>query len=94
MMTEDTTQLKLLTIGDSGKYDNIVNFVILHSLNFVCIVGVGKTWLLLRWAGVTGKLSTYGSSMPTIGIDFKMKTQVVRGKRIKIQVVRIYKSVE
>jgi GTPase SAR1 family protein len=60
------TQLKLLTIGDSG---------------------VGKTWLLLRWAGAAGKLSTYSSSMPTIGIDFKMKTTVVKGKRIKVQVV-------
>jgi hypothetical protein len=60
------TQLKLLTIGDSG---------------------VGKTWLLLRWAGAAGKLSTYSSSMPTIGIDFKMKTTVIKGKRIKVQVV-------
>jgi len=59
------TQLKLLTIGDSG---------------------VGKTWLLLRWAGAAGKLSTYSSSMPTIGIDFKMKTTVIKGKRIKVQV--------
>mmetsp|Transcript_68596 Transcript_68596/g.134770 ORF Transcript_68596/g.134770 Transcript_68596/m.134770 type:complete len:234 (-) Transcript_68596:386-1087(-) len=48
--------------------------------------GVGKTWLLLRWAGVAGKLSTFGSSMPTIGIDFKMKTVVVYGRRIKVQV--------
>eukprot|EP01032_Pedospumella_encystans_P007500 gene7500-8995_t len=64
-MAEETAQLKLLTIGDSG---------------------VGKTWLLLRWAGVTGKLTIYGSSMPTIGIDFKMKTSVINGRRVKIQV--------
>lgn len=49
---------------------------------------MGKTWLLLRWAGVAGKLSTFGSSMPTIGIDFKMKTVVVHGRRMKVQVVR------
>jgi len=48
--------------------------------------GVGKTWLLLRWAGVSGQLSKYSSSMPTIGIDFKMKTVVVNKKRMKIQV--------
>jgi len=35
--------------------------------------GVGKSWLLLRWAGEAGKLSKNSSSMPTIGIDFKMK---------------------
>eukprot|EP00600_Ochromonadales_sp_CCMP1393_P009421 CAMPEP_0174968404 /NCGR_PEP_ID=MMETSP0004_2-20121128/8114_1 /TAXON_ID=420556 /ORGANISM="Ochromonas sp., Strain CCMP1393" /LENGTH=225 /DNA_ID=CAMNT_0016217631 /DNA_START=117 /DNA_END=794 /DNA_ORIENTATION=+ len=64
-MAEDMTQLKLLTIGDSG---------------------VGKTWLLLRWAGAAGKLSSYASSMPTIGIDFKMKTTIVNGRRIKVQV--------
>mmetsp|Transcript_32030 Transcript_32030/g.53525 ORF Transcript_32030/g.53525 Transcript_32030/m.53525 type:complete len:119 (+) Transcript_32030:126-482(+) len=67
-MAEDMTQLKLLTIGDSG---------------------VGKTWLLLRWAGAAGKLSSYASSMPTIGIDFKMKTTIVNGRRIKVQVVGV-----
>lgn len=32
-------------------------------------------------------MSKYSSSMPTIGIDFKMKTVVVNKKRMKIQVV-------
>ena len=36
---------------------------------------------------MTGKLTIYGSSMPTIGIDFKMKTSVINGRRVKIQVV-------
>lgn len=48
--------------------------------------GVGKTWLLLRWSGASGKLSRYSSSMPTIGIDFKMKTVVLNGKRVKVQI--------
>ena len=52
--------------------------------------GVGKTWLLLRWAGFDGQLSKFTSSMPTIGIDFKMKTVMVNKKRVKVQVVSIY----
>lgn len=64
----DISQVKLLTIGDSG---------------------VGKSWLLMRWAGETGKLNKNASSMPTIGIDFKMKTIVINDKRVKVQVVSI-----
>lgn len=48
--------------------------------------GVGKSWLLLRWSGETGKLVKGATSMPTIGIDFKMKTVMIDGKRVKIQV--------
>lgn len=28
--------------------------------------------------------------MPTIGIDFKMKTILINGKRVKVQIVRIF----
>jgi len=48
--------------------------------------GVGKSWLLLRWSGETAKITKHGTSMPTIGIDFKMKSVPVDGKRIKVQV--------
>ena len=93
-------QLKLLTIGDSGKFMNkymLTYFDRLFSItklfskyhrlsSHTMYSGVGKTWLLLRWSGADGKLSKYSSSMPTIGIDFKMKTAVINGKRVKVQV--------
>ena len=91
MSYDDIAQLKLLTLGDSGKLLLFrlisVMFPKLMKENFLHLLGVGKTWLLLRWAGVAGKLSTYGSAMPTIGIDFKMKTSIVKGRRVKVQVV-------
>lgn len=93
MSAEDVAQLKLLTIGDSGMFICITVHTSHQTIyNFYLSPGdvgkgVGKTWLLLRWAGVAGKLSTFSSSMPTIGIDFKMKTTVVHGRRLKVQVV-------
>jgi hypothetical protein len=51
---------------------------------------VGKSWLLLRWAGEGGKLSKNSGSMPTIGIDFKMKTVTINNKRVKVQIVSFY----
>lgn len=51
------------------------------------ISGVGKSWLLLRWAGENGKFSKSAQSMPTIGIDFKMKNVNINGKRVKVQIV-------
>eukprot|EP01036_Dinobryon_divergens_P023919 gene23919-32317_t len=48
--------------------------------------GVGKSWLLLRWAGENGKFSKSAQSMPTIGIDFKMKNVNINGKRVKVQI--------
>eukprot|EP01039_Chlorochromonas_danica_P009481 gene9481-10472_t len=64
-MADDGSQIKLLTIGDSG---------------------VGKSWLLLQWSGETSRLVKGASSLPTIGIDFKMKSVMVDGKRLKVQV--------
>lgn len=46
---------------------------------------VGKSSLLLRFASETGKFNP--TSMPTIGIDFKMKNLDIDGKRIKCQIV-------
>ena len=53
-------------------------------INFI-LLGVGKSWLLLRWAGEGNKLK--GASMPTIGIDFKMKNVDINGRKVKVQVV-------
>lgn len=47
--------------------------------------GVGKSWLLIRWAGDGSVLTRTSSAMPTIGIDFKMKTLVIDGDRVKVQ---------
>ena len=46
---------------------------------------VGKSSLLLRFSRDSGKFNP--SSMPTIGIDFKMKSVEVEGTRVKIQIV-------
>jgi len=62
--SDDVTQIKLVTIGDSG---------------------VGKSWLLLRWATESDKF-TKTHSMFTVGIDFKMKTVDIDGKKVKVQV--------
>ena len=76
--------VKLLTIGDSGK----LFFHLLPTFpNLLSCVGVGKSWLLLRWAGEGSKLNKNQSAMPTIGIDFKMKTVMIEGKRYKVQIV-------
>lgn len=53
--------------------------------------GVGKSWLLLRWSGESNRLIKGNSSMPTIGIDFKMKAVMIDGKRVKVQVVSFCK---
>lgn len=53
------------------------------------IVGVGKSWLLLRWVGEASKLVKGAVTMSTIGIDFKMKSIMIDGKRVKVQVVRL-----
>lgn len=47
--------------------------------------GVGKSWLLLRWADPNQKFNKT-NSMPTIGIDFKQKTLDINGKKLKVQV--------
>ena len=47
--------------------------------------GVGKSWLLLRWATESDKF-TKTHSMFTVGIDFKMKNVELDDKKVKIQV--------
>ncbi|XP_049847934.1 uncharacterized protein LOC126304989 [Schistocerca gregaria] len=44
--------------------------------------GVGKSALMMRFADGSFK----GSFMSTVGIDFKMKTVTIDGKRVKIQI--------
>mmetsp|Transcript_6141 Transcript_6141/g.5489 ORF Transcript_6141/g.5489 Transcript_6141/m.5489 type:complete len:215 (+) Transcript_6141:176-820(+) len=46
---------------------------------------VGKSLLLLRWSTDNNK-PIKPQSMPTIGIDFKMKNIEIDGKRVKIQI--------
>ena len=48
--------------------------------------GVGKTCLLLRFSDD----SFTTSHLTTIGIDFKVKTVEVEGRRVKLQIVRSY----
>ncbi|KAJ1421416.1 ras-related gtp-binding protein [Ochromonadaceae sp. CCMP2298] len=59
-----------------------------HQLKLLTIgdSGVGKTWLLMRWAGAADLIDKRSRSLPTIGVDFKMKTVSIDGRRVKIQV--------
>jgi hypothetical protein len=54
----------------------------------ITVLGVGKTCLLLRYAND----SFSPTFITTIGIDFKIKNIQLDGKRIKLQVYRIYSS--
>ncbi|XP_054794392.1 ras-related protein RABE1c-like isoform X1 [Prosopis cineraria] len=72
--------IKLLLIGDSGAWH-------LSSHHFTkCVIrslkGVGKSCLLLRFSD--GSFTT--SFITTIGIDFKIRTIELDGKRIKLQI--------
>lgn len=69
MATDETLQLKLMSIGDSG---------------------VGKSWLLLRWATPADKFDKQvksAGSTATIGIDFKNKNVDIDGQKVKLQIV-------
>jgi GTPase SAR1 family protein len=57
-------------------------YVAEFSCAFMCVVGVGKTCLLLRYAND----SFSPTFITTIGIDFKIKNIQLDGKRIKLQV--------
>lgn len=52
---------------------------------FTPVAGVGKTCLLLRYANDTFS----PTFITTIGIDFKIKTIDISGKRIKLQVCAV-----
>jgi Ras-related protein Rab-35 len=56
---------------------NVTNVVVL--LNFS---GVGKSSLLIRFSDNTFS----GSYITTIGVDFKIRTVVIGGERVKLQV--------
>ncbi|XP_075784896.1 LOW QUALITY PROTEIN: ras-related protein Rab-35-like, partial [Pelodiscus sinensis] len=49
---------------------------------FPCPGGVGKSSLLLRFADNTFS----GSYITTIGVDFKIRTLVINGERVKLQI--------
>ncbi|KAG6417972.1 hypothetical protein SASPL_120169 [Salvia splendens] len=93
--------IKLLLIGDSGWSNSIYGITHVISLailwiasSLVCGVGnlklsisahflsVGKSCLLLRFSD--GSFTT--SFITTIGIDFKIRTVELDGKRVKLQI--------
>ncbi|CAK4818707.1 unnamed protein product [Aphanomyces euteiches] len=67
--------VKLLLIGDSGTALDVLYLL------FVAL-GVGKSCLLMRYSDD----SFTTSFITTIGIDFKVKTIEVDGKRVKLQI--------
>lgn len=50
--------------------------------NSVYILGVGKSSLLIRFSDNTFS----GSYITTIGVDFKIRTVMINGLRIKLQI--------
>ncbi|KAJ2051384.1 GTP-binding protein, partial [Coemansia sp. S155-1] len=70
--------MKLLLIGDSGKRSTIS-----ATKKLIC---VGKSCVLLRFSDD----SFTPSFITTIGIDFKIRTIELDGKRIKLQIVSIW----
>ncbi|KAM9981636.1 hypothetical protein ACTFIY_003933 [Dictyostelium cf. discoideum] len=65
-----------LATNKSSAYDFLVKLLLIGDS------GVGKSCLLLRFAD--GSYTT--SFISTIGIDFKIRTIVLEGKRIKLQI--------
>ncbi|PPQ78805.1 hypothetical protein CVT25_010674 [Psilocybe cyanescens] len=72
--------IKLLLIGDSGL--SIYWLVLEHVLILDVCLGVGKSCLLLRFCDDAWT----PSFITTIGIDFKIRTIELDGKRIKLQI--------
>jgi Ras-related protein Rab-35 len=74
---------KLLIIGDSGKYSPYCipskEILITH---YFAVLGVGKSSLLLRFADNTFS----GNYITTIGVDFKIRTILLNGERVKLQI--------
>ena len=62
--------------GRSRKYDHLVKLLLIGDS------GVGKSCILLRYCD--NEFTT--SFITTIGIDFKVKTVEVGGKRLKLQI--------
>lgn len=53
-----------------------------HVINFYFFKGVGKSSLLIRFSDDTFS----GSYITTIGVDFKIRTVVIDGLRVKLQI--------
>ena len=73
--------MQLLLIGDSGTYRKTINFQ--SGFTDLEALGVGKSCLLLRFCDDAWT----PSFITTIGIDFKIRTIELDGKRIKLQIV-------
>jgi Ras-related protein Rab-8A len=71
--------IKLLLIGDSG---NVHCLLVTYFSKLISKLGVGKSCLLLRFSDD----SFTPSFITTIGIDFKIRTIELDGKRIKLQI--------
>lgn len=60
----------------------LANPNVLNIFVFVDITGVGKSSLLIRFSDNTFS----GSYITTIGVDFKIRTVVINGERVKLQI--------
>lgn len=79
--------IKLLLIGDSGMlylfyHVLYVNLLVWYLNLIICIKGVGKSCLLLRYSDD----SFTSSFITTIGIDFKIKSIMCGESKVKLQI--------
>lgn len=52
------------------------------NISFICFTGVGKSSLLIRFSDNTFS----GNYITTIGVDFKIRTVLINGQRVKLQI--------
>lgn len=74
--------IKLLLIGDSGNSTPSPRLPLKHVTDIILNTGVGKSCLLLRFS----EDQFTPSFITTIGIDFKIRTIEMDGKKIKLQI--------
>ena len=65
------------------SYDHLIKLLVIGNS------GVGKTNMLLRFCEnnfMTSHLTTIGNNIENLGIDFKIKTINLDGKKIRLQI--------
>jgi Ras-related protein Rab-8A len=71
-----------MATSKSASYDYLIKLLLIGDSGILNLLGVGKSCLLLRFSDD----SFTPSFITTIGIDFKIRTIELDGKRIKLQI--------
>lgn len=72
------------TLFPKPLLDSVKSIHVTNNFNTICLLskGVGKSSLLVRFADNTFS----GSYITTIGVDFKIRTVIVDGEKVKLQI--------